>query len=891
MNVDISKLEESIEKIVTRPDRENFIYGMLDLYGFPRATVTLLKRDPSRLSKKDNEVILRNKLVFHILGENEDEHLVIDGLLHDKAIATHKPRFIIVTDFNVLLAIDTSTKETLDIPFTKLPKHYTFFLPWTGREKYRGENESPADIKAAVKMASLYDQLIAENPSYVKNHAHELNLFLTRLLFCFFAEDSGIFPANLFSSSIISHTSDDGSDFKRHLEELFNVLNIEDTKRSGTPEHLKPFPYVNGGLYQETILLPEFSRKSRALVVETSRLNWSEINPDIFGSMIQAVTHAGMREDLGMHYTSVSNILNVINPLFLESLRDELDKAGENVKRLEELRNRITKIRVFDPACGSGNFLIISFKKLCEIEIEIIDRIQATGVSTMPLSGISLNNFYGIEIDDFAHEIARLSLWLAQHQMNLQFKDVFGFSKPALPLKEAGRIVCGNATRLDWNEVCSPVGTNDEEHEIYIVGNPPYEGSRKQKESQKKDLEDLFKNDYKSLDYISAWFYKGARYISGHPKMGLAFVSTNSITQGEQVSLLWPRVFENDVIIHFAHRSFKWRNLAKYNAGVVCVIIGMTSSPKEHKYIYTEDEQVLKVENINPYLTEGDIVYIHRKATPISNFPTLTYGNMPNDGGRLIFSEQEVRDLLRTHPEAEKFIKRYMGGDDFLNGRIRYCLVIPDAQIAVANGIPEIKKRLEDVSKIRNESSEKSTREKAKFPNRFYFWVHQDTTSIIVPRTTSERRDYIPMGFLDGKTIISDSAQVIYNPPIFIFGVLTSRMHMVWVRAVGGKLKTDIRYSSTICYNTFPFPAITDAQKLQIEEHVGNILDEREKYPEKTLANLYDPELMPLGLRQAHGFLDEVIDQVYQKKPFRSDEERLACLFKLYEGMLTKAKK
>lgn len=886
MSIDITKLEEKLTDIVGQEDQDSFLYSLLETYDFPKSTITLLKKDPSKLSKKDNEIILKNKVLFHVITETEDEHEVIDNLMHSKGVEVHKPRFIIVTDFLTFLAVDTKTSETLDIEFARLPKHFDFFLPWAGREKYRGENESPADIKAATKMAKLYDQIINDNPDYVTSHTHELNLFLTRLLFCFFAEDAEIFPEGLFSNSIGSHTSDDGSDFKSHLENLFDVFNLEESNRDGLPDYLHSFPYVNGGLFEEKIELPAFSIMSRKLIIEAAALDWSEINPDIFGSMIQAVTHPGMREDLGMHYTSVSNILKVIEPLFLSELHEELEKAGDNVKKLTKLRERISKIKIFDPACGSGNFLIISYKKLCELEIQIIERIQATGADTLQVSGITLNNFYGIEIDDFAHEVARLSLWLTQHQMNRYFNDVFGMMKPTLPLQESGHIVCGNATRIDWKKICPRVDDSGQALEIYIASNPPYEGSRKQKKQQKEDLKKLFIKKYKSLDYISAWLYIGAEYISGYEKCSLAMVSTNSICQGEQVNLLWPKIFGKGVEIGFAHKSFKWKNLAKNNAGVTVIIIGLNNKNDNSKNLY-HDGGVESVKHINPYLTEGPDLIVVRRSKPLTKFfPPMLYGNLLNDGGNLVLDRRELEDLLKVDQKIKAIVKKYVGSREFIRGEERWCVFIPEDKLQFAKSVPAIRERLSLVKKHRLESSEESTRKLANEPHKYYFQPHRDGVSLIVPRTSSENRDYIPTGFLDGETIISDAAQVIYGADSFIFGVLNSRMHMAWVRAVGGRLKTDLRYSSALCYNTFPFPQIDDDEKKLIGQHVFNVLDEREKYPEKTMKELYEPDEMPLGLQQAHQFLDEVIDRIYQKKPFESDEERLACLFKLYERML-----
>lgn len=884
MNID--KVEESLENLVENFSKETFIFDLLMAYGIPKSTITLLKNSPSKLSGKENQIILKNKLFFDV-ETTEDVHATIDTLQKDASTRKHNPRFIIVTNYETLLAVDTKTNETLDIKIKDIAKHYAFFLPWAGMEKTQHANENPADIKAAYRMAKLYDQIITDNPNYLSDSTHDLNIFLSRLLFCFFAEDTGIFKAGIFTNSLDSHTQNDGQDLGKYLTNLFNVLNTKENERVSFAHHFTEFPYVNGGLFEKQIALPTFTTASRELIVECGKLGWEAINPDIFGSMIQAVVHPGQRENLGMHYTSVPNIMKVIEPLFLNDLYEELENSANDFKKLTKLRERISKIKIFDPACGSGNFLIISYKELCKLEIKILEKIKDLGEQAMPLSGISLNSFHGIEIDDFAHEIARLSLWLAQHQMNTRFDDAFGMMKPTLPLKESGKIICGNSIRLDWNEVCPRADYKSEPYEIYVIGNPPYLGSRNQEEDQKEDLKSIFVDDYKSLDYISAWFYKGAKYISGFEKIKLAFVSTNSITQGEQVALLWPRIFGENVEICFAYQSFKWQNLAKGNAGVTCVIIGLSSPTTKTKRLYN-NSQYINAKNINPYLTEGDSIYIRRRSKPLShNFPVASFGNMPNDGGNLIFSEEEKNRLIFSYPKIKNFIYNYVGAEDFLQSKKRFCLAVPDNEVSGAINIPEIRDRFKNVTKIRASSSEKSTREKANTPNQFYFWTHKEGNSIIIPSTTSERRDYVPMGFLNSQSVVSNSAQVIYNPEPYIFGVLTSLMHMVWIRAVGGKLEDRLRYSSALCYNTFPFPEITDKQKESIATHVYNILEERERNPNKTMAELYDPDNMPDGLRQAHKYLDTAIDQIYRNKPFESDEERLAHLFKLYEEMIT----
>lgn len=872
-----AQIEKNLNELAKNISEKEFVFDFLLAYGTPKATVKLLKDGRYNLSRQAGQVILKKKLFFQAV-KDEDLHETIDNLQKEKATMRHEPRFIIVSDYKTILAVDTKTNDQLDIEILDIAKHYDFFLPWAGIEKHRHKNETFADRRAAEKMAKLYDGILAENEINTEERRHDLNVFLSRLLFCFFSEDTGIFEKSLFTDSVASHTQSDGSDLDSYLDQLFDALNTRDT--STYPKYIQKFPYVNGGLFKEKHWIPTFSAKSRKIIIECGELNWAEINPDIFGSMMQAVTHSGQRASLGMHYTSVPNIMKVIEPLFLDELKDEFEKNKENKKKLTNLLHRIIKIKIFDPACGSGNFLIIAYKELRRLEMKIIKELDK-----LSFSGIHLSNFYGIEIDDFAHEIAKLSLYLAEHQMNVEFFKKLGKVNPTLPLKTGGNVICANATRIEWEEVC-PGNQSDE---IYVLGNPPYLGSRNQNNEQKEDMKIVFHENYKSLDYISCWLIKGSLYIEGI-NAKLAFVSTNSICQGEQVALLWPLILDGHLEIFFAHQSFKWKNNAKGNAGVTVIIVGLQNISKISKKIY-KDEMYSIVENINPYLTSANFNFITRRAQPISkSLPKIVYGSLLNDGGNLVLSRQDRNALINEAPNSMKIIKKYMGAKEFLRGEERWCLNISDDQLLDAKKNTFVKNRLNNVKNIRENSSEISTRKMANFPHRYYFSAHKNTNSIIIPRTSSENREYIPIGFLNSETIISDAAQAIYDAEPWIFGVISSRMHMTWVRAVAGRLKTDYRYSSALCYNTFPIPQLTVKQKEEITRHVLNILDEREKHSEKTMAQLYDPEKMPMDLKEAHHSLDLAIDRCYRSKPFSSDGERLETLFKLYEQMIKEEK-
>ena len=880
------EIQSKLAEIVTCLNPDEFIYDFLIAYGISKTSITRLKKGDFNLSKEEGEVLYKGKVFFKVeRGDrllSETEHFATE-----ERVARYNPRFIILTDFKTLVAKDTKTGSNKDIALSDLSKHFDFFLPLTGAEVYKASNDNKADRDAAYKLAQLYDILIMDNPSF-KEDSHKMNLFLSRLLFCFFAEDTGIFKESIFTEALSLHTEENGSNVNEFLNSLFHKLNLD----SGHfPAYLDDFPYVNGGLFRDEIESPVFSSKSRNILLQCGDLDWSEINPDIFGSMIQAVADPEERSDLGMHYTSVPNILKLIRPLFLDELYKEFEKAKGNTRSLLALVKRISKIKFFDPACGSGNFLIITYKELRALEIEIIKELVEQdakgGKHTMYFTSIRLSQFYGIEIKDFAHEMAVLSLWLAEHQMNQVFEsrlEGFGKSKPILPLKEAGNIVCANAALQDWERACPKVQGD----EIYIIGNPPYLGARMQDEYQKDDMNLVFGNlkGVNNLDYISIWFYKGMHFIKGITGK-CAFVSTNSICQGEQVGLLWPSLLSNGIEIDFAYLSFKWTNNAKGNAGVTVIIVGIRNFSDTPKYIFINNLQK-EVKNINGYLLDGANIFIRSRSKPLSNFPEMNFGSMPNDGGYLLLNESEKISLVNKWEILSKNIKRFVGGYEFLNDVSRYCLWIKDVDLESIYLIPEVKERLEAVKNNRENSDREATKKLSGVPFKFGEVRHKDTDSLIVPATTSERREYIPIGALDSDTIISNSAMAVYDAEPWLFGVLHSKMHMVWVNAVGGKLETRYRYSAKLCYNTFPFPDITIKQKETLNQYVFTVLEEREKYPEKTMVWLYNPETMPTALRQAHKELDGAVERIYRLAPFESDAERLEFLFKLYEEMIAR---
>jgi len=886
VKLNLKAVEDRVAPLARREsyDRE-FIFELLLAYGKPQGNVTRLRKGSLNVAD-DPETEVAQKNVVYFKETTGDALAVIDELKSSPTVVRYNPRFVIVTDYVELLAIDTKTGENLMIPIRDIDQHFTFFLPWAGMEKAQYVAEAHADVKAAERMGKLFDELLSANPGLLDNpHGrHALNVFFTRLLFCFFAEDTGIFTDNQFTNAVGSHTQADGSDVTQFLTDLFTALDTPDV--AAKPRYLAQFPYVNGRLFaiSPNQVVPEFTKKARELLIDLGSLIWSEINPDIFGSMFQAIVTPGKRSDLGQHYTSVPNILKTIEPLFLDQLKEELDSGFDSEKKLEALLIRIAAIKVFDPACGSGNFLVIAYKELRKLEHAILERLaELRGSHQGHLLGsrIDIENFFGVEIDDFAVEVAILSLWIAKHQMNIEFKAKFGEEIPLIPLKEAGQVHRDNAARVDWNTVCPNDGS-----EIYLIGNPPYAGAKTQTTDQKSDYAFVFgaRPFNKNLDYIALWFVKGADYIEG-TRAQLAFVSTNSVSQGEHVGLMFPMIFSKNIEIGFAYTSFKWENNAKRNAGVTVVVISLRNTSRMPKFIYTDDVRI-EANNINGYLADGADVVIERRKHPLgATRPAMVFGSMPRDGGHLILTPTEQRELVDANPQAKRFVKRYMGSSESINGGERYCLWIPDDLVDEAREIKPIEARLQKVSAERATSKAGSTASFADRPHRFVQISYEMTESIIVPSISSGRREYIPIGYLGPDVVISNKAFAIYNAEPWVFALLTSGMHMAWTRAVGGRMREDYQYSNTIVYNNFPVPPLSDASKEKLTQAAFRVLDVREYHCEKVLAELYDPNLMPADLRQAHAEVDALVDSLYSKKTYETDEQRLSDLFAMYEAM------
>ncbi|MDO5668627.1 MAG: N-6 DNA methylase [Corynebacterium sp.] len=890
----LKAVEARIEPLGYREsyDRE-FIFELLDAYGKPKSSLTRLRTGSLNVAAEpDVEVAQKNVVYFREVPQGQALEAV-EELRAAAHVVRYTPRFVIATDFEELVALDMKTRENLVIPIRDIAAHFTFFLPWAGMEKAQYVAEAHADVRAAERMGKLFDELLTANTDLITSPAgrHSLNVFFTRLLFCFFAEDTGVFTENQFTNAVGSHTLPDGSDTRDFLTDLFSALDTPVPQDK--PTHLRDFPYVNGRLFSAdaAMVVPDFTAKARTLLIDLGTLMWQEINPDIFGSMFQAIVSPGTRSDLGQHYTSVPNILKTIEPLFLDELKERFDAAYDSIPQLNRLYDRIAGITIFDPACGSGNFLVIAYKELRRLEHAILDRLASLNKTQDALftdSRINIENFFGIEIDDFAVEVAILSMWIAKHQMNAEFAEKFGISIPLIPLKETGNIVAGNAARLDWNQVCPNNGTD----EIYLISNPPYGGSKKQTKEQKEDYEFVFgaRPFSKNLDYIALWFIKGADYIRD-TRAELSLVSTNSVVQGEHVALMFPMIFDMGIEIGYAYTSFKWENNAKYNAGVTVVVVSLRMSSDKPKYIFTDDLRI-RASNINGYLADGPFVTVARRTKPTSNvLPSMVFGSMPNDGGNLLLTTEESNDLIKQYPQCPEFLKRFIGASELISGRERWALWLDAKSFLKLSSIPPILERIEKVREHRISSKRPATQKLAAIPYSFGHIAYKPTNSIIVPSVSSERRDYIPIGYLGPDTVISNLAFAVYDAEPWLFALLTSRMHMVWVRAVGGKMKTDFRYSNTIVYNNFPVPPLSTHSKEELTELALRVLDVREYHCEFTLAQLYDPDKMPANLRQAHAEVDAAVDKLYSTRAFETDEARLSTLFAMYEDAIAAEKK
>lgn len=909
------EIEAAISDLAMQPfNAVEFPYEFLAAFGNKDTALRRLRTGNSNTSDIAGGVLLRNNIHI-VVCEEGTVNQTLTTLMASAATNKAKAKFVLATDGKEFAAKDLATDELVACDYQDFPNHFGLFLPLAGISTIKEIKDNPIDVRATGRLNKLYVELLRENPDWAKDqHRADMNHFMARMIFCFFAEDTGIFNATgLFSKTVEQMSEKDGSNTHLVLETIFKAMNIKPSDRNHVepklPNWANAFPYVNGGLFSGSTAVPKFTRIARTYLSHASNLNWKEINPDIFGSMIQAVADDEERGELGMHYTSVPNILKVLNPLFLDDLRVQLESAGDNKAKLLNLRKRMARIRVFDPACGSGNFLVIAYKQMREIEAEINRRRG----EELQGSQIPLTNFRGIELRDFPAEIARLALIIAEFQCDVLYRGQQDALAEFLPLNSENWIVSGNALRLDWLSICPPTGTGvkivsddlfntpidqseidfeNEGGETYICGNPPYLGSTWQSAEQKDDLRVIFDHrckTWKSLDYVAGWFMKAADYGTKTPCVS-AFVSTNSICQGQQVPILWPIIFESGHEIAFAHTSFKWANLASHNAGVTVVIVGITSQTRKSKRLFSvtaEEETIAKeVALINAYLIPSANVIVEKTSKPIGNQTDMDRGSGPVDGGNLFLDFDERARLLKVAPQTRDWVLRFSNSEEFINGKQRFCIWLDEVSAKKAVQVPELKVRLERVRHMRLQSPKKQTQVDAETPYRFSEIRHRPSKStIVVPRVSSENRPYLPVGLLEGGIVIGDRNFALYDAPLWNMALIASRLHWVWIGTVCVRMRTDFSYSNTLGWNTFPIPVLTEQNKADLTACAEAILLAREAHYPATIADLYAPETMPDNLRMAHERNDEVIERIYIGRRFKNDTERLEKLFDMYTKM------
>lgn len=911
------EIEEAISELAEQAfDAASFPYAFLEAFGNKATTIKRLQSGSSNKSDIGG-VLQTNNIHIAVCAEGEVT-ATLNALKSSPATAKAKAKFTLATDGITLEAEDLNTNETVACDYKDFPNHFGFFLPLAGISTVKQIRDNSFDIRATSRLNRLYVELLKSNADWgTSERRHDMNHFMARLIFCFFAEDTDIFNGdNLFTATIEQMSARDSSNTHEVISEIFRSMNTKtaDRKKENIRSWADGFPYVNGGLFSGSTEVPNFTKIARSYLLHVGNLDWKQINPDIFGSMIQAVADDEERGALGMHYTSVPNILKVLNPLFLDDLREQLEQAEENPRKLLNLRKRMSNIRVFDPACGSGNFLVIAYKQMREIEAEINERRSEKDRPT----DIPLTNFRGIELRDFPAEIARLALIIAEYQCDLLYRGQKLALAEFLPLDAENWITSGNALEIDWLSVCPPTGktvklagedlfstpTNQAEvdfenegGETYICGNPPYKGSQTQTPEQKAELANVFKPfniSPKQIDYVGGWFIKAAAY-SQHTPADTAFVSTNSICQGRIVPILWPKIFELGVSIYFAHTSFKWANLASNNAGVTVAIVGLTSHSDRTRSLYELNDagetSVRVSKNITPYLTFGENCVVTGQRKSISNLPEMTFGNMPVDGGNLLLSKGELDELNLSEDEKRQLIRRIYGSSEFIRGNIRYCLWISDDFLDAANKIKPVKQRIDAVIEMRLSSKDSGTRALASRPHQFREMNQAHEHTLILPGVSSESREYLQAGLLDNNSTVTNLCFALFDAQLWNMALLASRLHLVWISTVCGQLETRLRYSNTMGWNTFPIPKLTEKNKEDLTRCAEDILLAREAHFPATIADLYNPEKMPENLRYAHERNDEVLERIYIGRRFKNDTERLEKLFDLYTKMTTSSNK
>ncbi|EOU9631072.1 class I SAM-dependent DNA methyltransferase [Pseudomonas aeruginosa] len=910
------EIEQAITDLAEQSfDHAEFPYAFLEAFGNKATTIKRLRAGAS--NKSDLGGVLQTSNIHILTCEAGRVTQTLAALKASPATAKAKAKFILATDGVDFEAEDLTSGETVACAFKDFPDHFGFFLPLAGISTVRQISENAFDIRATSRLNRLYVELLKDNPEWgAADRRHDMNKFMARLIFCFFAEDTDIFIGKgRFTETVAQMSAKDSSNTHEVLATLFRTMN---TKREGRaaariPRWAEDFPYVNGQLFSGGDEVPRFSKIARSYLLHVGGLDWTKINPDIFGSMIQAVAEDEERGELGMHYTSVPNILKVLNPLFLDDLRSRLEEAGDNPRMLLNLRKRIARIRVFDPACGSGNFLVIAYKEMRAIEAEINRRRGEPDRA----SEIPLTNFRGIEVRDFPAEIARLALVIAEYQCDVLYRGQKLALAEFLPLRNENWITCGNALWLDWISLMGVGGSGvrlvsddllqtpldqaeikfeNEEGETYICGNPPYKGQSEMSDKEKDDLSAVFANtgiQWKSLDYVLGWFWKARQMCLSH-KTRCAFVSTNSICQGQQVPAFWSFALADGLRIHFARTSFSWKNLAKNNATVTVVVVGLAADVNGGR-LYEEGAdgipQERRVNFIGPYLVPDTYTVVEKANRPLNGLPPMDYGSKPADGGGLVIKAQDYQEI--TDPGIKNYTKQYLGSDEYIDGKSRWCLWITNSQLSHALTFPYIKARIEAVRNFRAQSKKDKTREQAACAHAFAEIRHGRDSGgampLIVPIHTSENREYLPVGGLERGAVVSNAAFGLYDAPLWSMALIASRLHLVWIATVCGKLETRYRYSNTLGWNTFPAPTLTEKNTMDLTRCAEDILLAREHHFPATIADLYDPEKMPADLRAAHDRNDEVLERIYIGRRFKNDTERLEKLFDLYAKMTAAA--
>jgi hypothetical protein len=869
-------------------DAKPFLVEFFNVFGISSKRVSTFEHRVKKLDDKDGyiDLLWKGTILIEMKSRGKNlERAYQQAIDYTHGLKQHElPKYILISDFENFKLYDLEENKTVEFKLKDLVNNVQHFGSILGYQKKVYKEQDPANIKAAELMGKLHDRL--EEIGYT---GHPLEVYLVRILFLMFAEDTTIFEKQQFQEYLEQRTAEDGSDLASKLQELFQVLNTAKENRfKNLDEQLADFPYVNGKLFEEILPTASFDSKMRQALLDCCYIDWSQISPAIFGSMFQSVMNPKERRNLGAHYTSETNILKLIKPLFLDDLYKEFESIKDNKNKLPEFHKKLSNLKFLDPACGCGNFLVITYRELRLLELEILRASNKTGQRVFDIREIILLDvdiMYGIEFEEFPARIAEVAMWLIDHQMNMQISNEFGQYFVRLPLKKAAKIVHGNALQIDWENIVSKKELS------FIIGNPPFIGKSNQNANQKKDLERIFETVKGAgvMDYVSAWYVKAAQLIQD-TKIKVSFVSTNSITQGEQVGILWNLLFNKYKIkIHFAHRTFSWSNEAKGNAAVHVVIIGFANFDTTNKSIF-EYEHIkgapheLKVKNINPYLLEGKDNFVVKRRAPICKVSEMIKGSMPNDGGYFLFTKEEKEMFVSKEPNSKTLFRRFIGGYEFLNNVERWCLWLVEANPTLIINLPLVMDRIEKVRKNRLESNRATTQKDALTPMLFGEIRQTNSDYLALPEVSSENRNYIPIGYVPNTTIASNKIYMVPNASLFSFGILSSIMHNAWVKQISGRMKSDISYSTGIVYNNFPFPENpTEKQIKSIEEKAQKVLDARLEFPTSSLSDLYNALAMPLSLIKAHNELDKAVDLAYRSLPFTSEANRMVFLFELYE--------